>query len=56
VLYLVPHNEGGDYPKRHADPDDPFRWDFANVPGLRERNCVAARVDEIGQMSYRKRN
>jgi CRISPR-associated endonuclease Csn1 len=56
VLYLVPHNEGGDYPKRHADPDDPFRWDFANVPGLRDRNCVAARVDEIGQISYRKRN
>lgn len=48
ILYLVPHNEGGDYPKRHADPDDPFRWDFAAISGLKNRLCVAVRVDESG--------
>ena len=49
ILYLVPHNEGGDYPKRHADPDDPFRWDFAaHIRTQGVVGCVAVRVDETG--------
>jgi len=47
-LMLVQHNEGGDFPKRHVDPDDSFRWDYAAISGLKARGCVAVRVDEIG--------
>lgn len=56
ILYLVPHNEGGDYPKRHADPDDPFRWDFAAISNLKHRGCVAVRVDEVGTPRARRSN
>jgi CRISPR-associated endonuclease Csn1 len=56
IIYLVGHNEGGDFQKRHADDGDDFRWDFANIAGLKERNCVAVRVDEAGQLSRRRSN
>lgn len=29
-IRLIPHNEGGDYQKRHDDPDDNLRWDLAS--------------------------
>jgi len=55
-IYLVPHNDGGDYQKRHEDPDDSFRWDLAGIAGLKDRHCVAVRVDAIGRISYKKSN
>lgn len=56
ILYLVPSSEGGDYSKRHNDPDDPFRWDFANIGGLKGRHCVALRIDAVGDASKRRSN
>jgi CRISPR-associated endonuclease Csn1 len=56
ILYLVRHTDAGDFQKRHDDPDDAFRWDFANVGKLRERGAVAVRVDEIGRVRRRKSN
>lgn len=55
-LMLVPHNEGGDYPKRHDDKDDLFRWDYAAIAGLKARRCVAIRVDETGSRIARPAN
>ena len=40
ILYLVNHNEGGDFAKRHSDKNDSFQWDFANISKLASRNCV----------------
>lgn len=51
IVYLVGHNEGGDLPKRHEDPDDPFRWDFANVRGMAVRNAKKLKLNEIGHGS-----
>jgi CRISPR-associated endonuclease Csn1 len=48
IVYLVGHNEGGDLPKRHEDPEDPFRWDFANIAGMAERKARQIKVNEIG--------
>lgn len=48
IVYLVGHNEGGDLPKRHDDPDDPFRWDFANISGMVVRNARKVKINEIG--------
>lgn len=53
---LVPHNEGGDFSKRHANPDDPFRWDLAGIAGLKGRNCKAVRIDETGQTKAKRSN
>ncbi len=47
-LYLVQHNEAGDLAKRHADADDPFRWDLANIGKLKDRRARAVSVNEIG--------
>ena len=49
VLYLVEHNEAGEFQKRHDDKDDPFRWIFANFDKLREWSAELVRVDEIGR-------
>jgi CRISPR-associated endonuclease Csn1 len=56
VLYLAPHNEGGELGKRHDDKDDLFRWDFANIGGLKKRNARRAEINEIGQLKYHKSN
>ncbi len=45
---LAAHNEGGKLQERHEDKDDLFRWDFANIGGLKGRNARKVRVDEIG--------
>ncbi len=50
VLYLVEHNESGVFQARHDDPDDPFRWIFANFDKLREWNAERVRVDELGRL------
>lgn len=56
VLYLVGHNEGGDYQRRHDDPDDAFRWDFAGIAGLKDRNCAAVTIDPAGRVTEKARN
>ncbi|MGD0190994.1 MAG: type II CRISPR RNA-guided endonuclease Cas9 [Rhizomicrobium sp.] len=50
VLYLVAHNEAGNFQERHDDKDDPFRWIFANFDRLREWNAERVRVDELGRV------
>jgi CRISPR-associated endonuclease Csn1 len=50
IVYLVGHNEAGDLQKRHDDPDDPFRWDFANIGGMRAREGRKVHVDELGNV------
>lgn len=49
ILYLVAHNEAGDFAKRHADNDDPFRWDFAGISRLKTRGCAKATLSELGR-------
>jgi CRISPR-associated endonuclease Csn1 len=49
VLYLVEHNEAGNFQARHDDPADPFRWLFANFDRLREWKAERVRVDELGR-------
>jgi CRISPR-associated endonuclease Csn1 len=55
-IYLAPHNEGGDFQKRHDDPHDLFRWDLAGIGRLKERNARAVRVDEAGRKRVRRSN
>ena len=50
VLYLAPHNQGGELAKRHDDKEDLFRWDFANIGGLKGRNARKVAVDEAGSV------
>ncbi|MFN3578000.1 MAG: type II CRISPR RNA-guided endonuclease Cas9 [Tabrizicola sp.] len=50
VIYLVKINEAGDFQKRHNDPDDPFRWDFANIGKLKLRRARRVRIDELGRV------
>ncbi|PWB79279.1 MAG: type II CRISPR RNA-guided endonuclease Cas9, partial [Methylocystaceae bacterium] len=50
IVYLVGHNEAGELQKRHDDPDDPFRWDFANIGGMRARNAQKIEIDELGRV------
>ncbi len=56
VLYLAPHNEGGELAKRHDDKNDLFRWDFANIGGLKKRNARKTTIDEIGHTVLAKTN
>ncbi len=56
LLYLAGHNEGGALQKRHDDKEDLFRWDFANIGGLKKRNARRVRVDAIGQVATAKSN
>ncbi len=50
VLYLVKHNEAGNFQARHDDKNDPFRWIFANFDKLREWNAERVRVDDLGRL------
>ncbi|MEQ1670969.1 MAG: type II CRISPR RNA-guided endonuclease Cas9, partial [Hyphomicrobium sp.] len=49
ILYLAPHNEGGALGKRHDDKEDPFRWDFANIGGLKGRKASKVKIDAAGR-------
>ncbi len=55
-MRLAAHNEGGDLQKRHDDRDDPFRWDLATISKLRDRACIAVRVDETGALKRKASN
>ena len=43
-------NEAGVLQQRHADRDDPFRWDFANIGKLMRRRARRVRIDELGRV------
>jgi CRISPR-associated endonuclease Csn1 len=45
---LAAHNEAGNLDRRHADPDDPFRWLMASYNTLKSLNAHKVRVDELG--------
>lgn len=47
-LMLAGAADGGDFQKRHDDPDDPFRWDYAAISGLGRRGATKVITDEIG--------
>lgn len=49
-LRLAGHLESGDLQKRHDDPDDPFRWDFANFSKLKDRRARKIAVDVLGRV------
>ncbi len=49
-VHLVGVNEAGNFQKRHEDPDDPFRWDFANIGKLKQRRARRVRIDELGRV------
>ncbi len=50
LISLAAHHEGGILQKRHDDSDDAFRWDFANIGKLKERNCRPYKVNELGKV------
>ena len=54
LAVLAPHAEGGELDKRHKDSDDPFRWDFAGVSGMRGRRAIKLKVNEIGRATVPK--
>jgi CRISPR-associated endonuclease Csn1 len=53
---LAAHNEGGKLQERHEDPNDPFRWDFANIPGLKGRRARKVKIDAIGNTKSARSN
>lgn len=55
-LRLAPHNEGGKLQDRHADKNDPFRWDFANIPALKDRRALKMKVDAVGNVRQARSN
>lgn len=56
VLYLAEHFEGGELGKRHDAKDDLFRWEFANIGGLKARNAKLVHVDILGRPCKRRSN
>lgn len=45
---LSPHNESGDLSRRHADPEDPFRWLMPSYSTLRQLGAERVIVDPSG--------
>jgi CRISPR-associated endonuclease Csn1 len=56
VIYLAPHNEGGALAKRHNDGADPFRWDFANISGMKGRKAKKATITATGTLIAARSN
>lgn len=56
VLYLADHFEGGALGKRHDDRSDLFRWEFANIGGLKARRARLVHVDILGKISVQPSN
>jgi CRISPR-associated endonuclease Csn1 len=56
VLYLAGHSEGGELQRRHDNKDDLFRWDFANVGGLKKRKARKVKIDEMGRLALERSN
>ncbi|MFP1630828.1 HNH endonuclease domain-containing protein [Zhengella sp. ZM62] len=55
-LYLAAPEEGGSLAGRHADPDDPFRWELVTAEGLRRLNARALDVTPAGLVRQRRSN
>ena len=55
-LYLAAPQEGGSLAARHADPDDPFRWELVTAEGLRRLNARALDVTPAGRVRPRRSN
>lgn len=49
-IRLAPHNDSGSLEDRHNNPDDPFRWIFAQYDRLRDWKAERVRVDELGKI------
>lgn len=56
TLFLALHKDGGKLQERHDDKEDVFRWDMASMKSLKERNCRAVRINDIGEKQYRATN
>ncbi len=55
-LRLAEHFEGGQLQSRHNATDDLFRWDFANIGGLKARKARLVHVDILGDPLLRPSN
>lgn len=49
-LRMVEHVDAGELDKRHADPDDPFRWLIVAFDKLRTRRARRVTVDPLGRV------
>ncbi len=49
-LRLAGIRESGNLQSRHADADDPFRWDFATISKLKERRARKVHIDPMGRV------
>lgn len=49
-IRLIPHSAAGELDKRHADPDDPFRWLIISYDVLRRRQARRVTVDFLGRV------
>ena len=49
-LWLCEHQEAGKLATRHADHNDHFRWDFANIAKLKARRARRVRIDPTGRV------
>jgi CRISPR-associated endonuclease Csn1 len=56
IVYLAAHNEAGALGKRHDDKADPFRWDFANIAGMKARVAKKLQINSVGQVYTAKSN
>jgi CRISPR-associated endonuclease Csn1 len=50
IFYLVPHNEGGEFQKRHENDDDHFRWELGSISKYKERKARLVRITPDGQI------
>lgn len=48
--FLCHVNDAGTLQKRHADPDDNFRWDWPNFDKMCLRRARRVRIDELGRV------
>lgn len=53
-MRLVATHEAGTFQKRHDDPKDLFRWNFASFIRLQDAQARAVNVDPIGRVKYRE--
>ncbi|WP_051341235.1 type II CRISPR RNA-guided endonuclease Cas9 [Azospirillum halopraeferens] len=49
-LRMAEHSEAGELDKRHADPDDPFRWLIISFDVLRRRRARRVTADPLGRV------
>ncbi|WP_165784455.1 HNH endonuclease domain-containing protein [Zhengella mangrovi] len=55
-IHLAAPEEGGTLARRHADPDDPFRWELVTAEGLRRAGARALDVTPAGLVRPRRSN